>query len=64
MTLRNGKLPLFKFDDGNSYEGVWLNGKQHGHGIYTWADGDRYEGDWRDDNQHGRGIKTWPDGAR
>ncbi len=40
MTQRNGKLPLVKFDDG-AYEGEWLNGKFHGHGIYTWADSDR-----------------------
>jgi hypothetical protein len=41
MTLRNGKLPLIKFDNGNAYEGEWLNGKVHGHGIYTWANKDR-----------------------
>jgi hypothetical protein len=35
MTLRNGKLPLFKFHSGNTYEGEWLNDKQHGHGIMT-----------------------------
>jgi hypothetical protein len=40
MTLRNGKLPLIKFFDGD-YEGEWLNGKQHGHGIYTWANKDK-----------------------
>ncbi len=41
MTLRNGKLPLIKFVDGNAYEGEWLNGKMHGHGIFTWPDGTR-----------------------
>jgi hypothetical protein len=39
--LRNGKLPLFKFDNGDAYEGEWLNGKVHGRGIFTWANGDR-----------------------
>jgi len=43
-TLRNGKHPLFKFDNGNAYEGEWLNGKMHGHGIYIWASGNSYEG--------------------
>ncbi len=41
MTLRNGKLPLIKFVDGNAYEGEWFNGKMHGHGIFTWPDGTR-----------------------
>jgi hypothetical protein len=41
MTLRNGKLPLIRLDDGNAYEGEWLNGKMHGHGIHTWPDGER-----------------------
>jgi hypothetical protein len=41
MTLRNGKLPLIKFVDGNAYEGEWLNDKMHGHGIHTWPDGER-----------------------
>ena len=38
---KNGKLPLVKLDNGNNYEGEWLNGKMHGRGIYTWAHGDR-----------------------
>ena len=41
VTLRNGKLPLIRLDDGNAYEGEWLNDKLHGRGIYTWASGDR-----------------------
>jgi hypothetical protein len=41
MTLRNGKLPLIRLDDGNAYEGEWLNGKMHGHGIHTWPNGER-----------------------
>jgi hypothetical protein len=41
MTQRNGKLPLIQLDDGETYEGEWLNGKQHGHGILTFADGER-----------------------
>ena len=39
-TLRNGKLPRVKFDNG-AYEGEWLNGKKTGRGIYTYASGDR-----------------------
>ena len=64
MALRYGKLPLVKFDNGEAYEGEWRNGKQHGHGIYTWARGHRYEGDWRDGKRHGRGIFTSAEGDR
>jgi hypothetical protein len=38
---RNGKLPLYKLDNGHAYEGEWLDGKIHGRGIYTWADDSR-----------------------
>jgi hypothetical protein len=41
MAKQNGKLPLVKYGNGNAYEGEWLHGKRHGHGIYTWADGER-----------------------
>jgi hypothetical protein len=41
MTQRNGILPLVELDNGATYEGEWLNGKRHGHGIYTWASGER-----------------------
>jgi hypothetical protein len=39
--MRNGKLPLEKFADGNAYEGEWLNGMLHGRGICTWFSGER-----------------------
>jgi hypothetical protein len=39
--MQNGKLPLFQLDNGNAYEGEWLNGKYHGRGIFTYADGGR-----------------------
>jgi hypothetical protein len=39
--IRNGKLPLVRFENGNAYEGEWLNGKRHGRGIMTYANGGR-----------------------
>ena len=41
LTQRNGKLPLIEFAKSHTYEGEWLNGKMHGHGIYNWASGSR-----------------------
>ena len=61
---RNGRYPLIKLHNGDTYEGEFLNGKRHGHGIYTWSDGTRYEGEYRDNQKHGRGIETSSDGSR
>ena len=33
MGQRNGRLPLIKLDYGITYEGEWLNNKEHGRGI-------------------------------
>jgi len=49
---------------GDSFEGEWRAGLQHGHGVLcSQAHGDRYEGMWRAGKQHGLGTYTWPDGA-
>ncbi len=31
------------------FDGVYANGKRHGHGVLTLADGRRIEGEWRND---------------
>ncbi len=61
---RNGRYPLIKLHNGDTYEGEFLNGKKHRHGIYTWSDGTRFEGEYRDNKKHGHGIYTWSDGSR
>ena len=61
---RNGRYPLIKLHNGDTYEGEFLNGAKHGHGIYTWSDGTRYEGEYRSGVKHGRGIETLSDGSR
>ena len=38
----NGKLDA-------EFDGVYANGKRHGHGVLTLADGRRIEGEWRND---------------
>lgn len=54
----------FIYADGRIYEGGWLEGKRHGHGVYTWPDGDKFEGEYVDDKKHGHGVYTWANGAR
>ena len=34
----------------------WLNGRQHGYGVYEFSNGDRYEGQFRDGQQQGHGT--------
>ncbi len=35
-----------KYDNGNEYEGSWLNDKQHGFGKLTMNDGSVLKGEW------------------
>ena len=34
----------FKWPDGRSYEGHYVNDKQEGDGIFRWPDGSKYNG--------------------
>jgi hypothetical protein len=49
-------------NNGNKYEGEYLNGKAHGYGIYLYVLGDRYVGQWNDGLQEGLGIEYFKDG--
>ena len=33
-----------------SYEGDWVNGKEEGNGIFTYASGNIYDGEWENGN--------------
>ena len=49
---------------GHRYEGEWVHGELHGHGVCTLPDGARYEGELDDHCFHGRGAWRSSDGAR
>lgn len=49
---------------GDKYDGQWVAGKMHGHGIKKMANGDIYDGEWRYDKAHGFGIKKFVCGDR
>ena len=36
----------YKWADGRSYIGNYVNDKKHGVGKYIWPDGRYYEGEW------------------
>ena len=36
-----------QYASGNLYEGMWVNGKRHGYGIFSWSNGNgEYTGQW------------------
>ena len=39
----------FYWNNGDSYEGYWKNGKRHGKGKMTYANGNEEDGDWAND---------------
>lgn len=48
----------------DEYRGMFVNGKPHGKGTYTWQSGDKYVGDFVDDKQQGKGIFTFQNGDK
>jgi len=53
----------FLDDDGNVYEGDYVNGKPHGKGKKTFTDGKVYEGDYDEGSESGKGKMTLLNGA-
>ena len=47
---------------GESYNGLFADGKMHGKGIYI-SDTDRYEGEFKDDKEMARATMFWFDDA-
>lgn len=36
-----------QYASGNLYEGMWVNGKRHGYGVFSWSNGNgEYMGQW------------------
>ena len=51
------------WENGDTYQGEWKNGKTHGQGKLVWVNGDTYEGEWKNGIPHGSGKITHPDGG-
>ncbi len=48
---------------GYRYEGDFVAGLRHGHGIEEYPDGSRYEGEFRNNLKHGKGVLRFSDGS-
>ena len=52
-------IGTFEFDNGDKYEGYFVEFHRTGKGTYTWATGEKYIGDWKDNKRQGEGTNTW-----
>ena len=59
---RNGHW-VFRWADGDVFEGPYVNGKQNGHWVFRWASGTVLEGSIVDGEPHGRWVTRWASGA-
>ncbi|XP_039588275.1 radial spoke head 10 homolog B-like [Passer montanus] len=51
------------FEGGNTYKGLFSEGRMNGEGIYSWADGVKYEGTFVKNVLMHNGHYTWNDGS-
>jgi hypothetical protein len=47
----------------NKYVGAFVDGKRHGHGVFSYADGAKYVGEFFEDEKHGQGVYAFEDGS-
>ncbi len=50
---------IFKFDNGDTYEGHWDASAFDGYGIYEWSDGYSYSGQWKNNLRHGYAMTIY-----
>lgn len=50
---------IYKWANGASYEGDFVNGDRTGKGVEKWPDGGSYEGDFVNGAHTGKGVYKW-----
>jgi len=46
----------YVWDNGEVYEGMWLDAMKHGQGVWNGMKGESYQGDWRFSKADGYGL--------
>lgn len=57
-----GGKGVYKWINGEEYDGDWFNGYKHGKGIWKSNKGDEYIGDWVKGKAEGFGVHVWANG--
>ena len=52
---KNGK-GVYKWKDGDKYDGGWKDGKFHGKGTYFYSNGSTFLGMYKQGKKHGEGV--------
>ena len=47
------KNNIFRYSNGDSFEGFFQNGLRHGSGSLKYSNGTRRDGEWKEDKLHG-----------
>ena len=59
-----GGRGVYKWINGEKYDGDWLDGYKHGKGIWRSNKGDEYIGDWVNGRAEGFGVHLWANGNK
>ena len=54
---------VYRYANGDMYDGYFLDGKHHVKGVFSYANGNRYIGGFEDGQQHGLGVFTYANGS-
>lgn len=55
---------LYRWKNGDVFNGQFNQGKRNGQGSYTWASGSNYTGEWKDGKRHGKGTYLYANGDK
>jgi hypothetical protein len=47
---------VFKWPNGSSYHGQFVDDNQEGYGMYKWPNKDEYHGQWKNGGRNGEGV--------
>ena len=60
---KNGRM-IITYDNGDKYDGEFVDNVKEGRGVYNYFNGDRYEGEFFEDVKDGFGIYYYKNGER